>query len=142
MKHFSAGGWSDLVSHAAAGGRQKGMQKHLRARRQNYAQTAALWRKVADAAMVEASYQPATEKVRFVKAAFTLARSGARRQKTATAIQLLYDSFSQPVPAGIRSAHKRVRQLLYRAEPYQIDLRLELQTESNRLVEQIGRAHV
>jgi len=134
MKDFNAGGWSDFVNHAAVGGRQKAMQKHLRPRRQHCARTAALWRKIADAAMVEANYQPAPEKVRFVKAAFALAGSVARRQETAGVIQLLHDSFSQPVLAGIRSAPRRVRQLLYRAEPYQIDLQLELQPESNRLV--------
>jgi hypothetical protein len=133
MKHFSAVRRSDFVNHAAAGCRQKVMQKHLRARR-HYAQTAALWRKIADAAVVEASYQPAAEKVRFVKAAFALASSVARRRETGGLVQVLYDSFSQPVLAGIRSAPRPIRQLLYRADPYQIDLQIELRPEGNRLV--------
>jgi hypothetical protein len=133
MKHLNAVGWSDFENRAAAGGRPNVMHKHDGARRKNYARTAALWRKVADAAVVEASYQPAAEKVRFVKAAFELAGPAARRQERSGVIQMVYDSFSQPVLAGIRSAPRPIRQLLYRAEPYQIDLQLELQPESNRL---------
>ena len=134
MKHFNAVGWSDFVNHVAAGGRQKVINKHRGIHRKRCVQAAALWRKVADAAVAEASYQPAAEKVRFVKAAFALAGLAAKRQETSGLIQLLHDSFSQPVLAGIRSAPRRIRQLLYRAEPYQIDLQIELQLEDNRLV--------
>ncbi len=134
MKHLNAVGWSDFVNHAAVSGRQKLTQKQRGALRKHYAQTAALWRKVADAAIAEATYQPAAEKVRFVKTAFTLAGLAAKRQETAEVIQLIHDSFSQPVLAGTRSAPRPIRQLLYRAEPYQIDLQLELQPENNRLV--------
>jgi hypothetical protein len=134
MKHFKPLGWSDFVNHAAAGGRQKLMKKHRGARRKHYPRTAVLWQKVADAAVVEASYQPAAEKVRFVKAAFELAGPSAKRQETVGVIQILYDSFAQPVPAGIRSAPRPIRQLLYRADPYQIDLQIELRPEGNRLV--------
>ncbi len=134
MKHVNAVGWSDFVNHAAVGGRQKATQKHRGAHRKDYGQTAALWRKIADAAVVEANYQPAAEKVRFVKAAFALASSVARRRETGGLVQVLYDSFSQPVLAGIRSAPRPIRQLLYRADPYQIDLQIELRPEGNRLV--------
>jgi len=134
MKHFNVVGWSDFVNHVAGSDRQK-MQGHWGARRKHCVQTAALWQKVADAAVVEARYQPAPEKVRIVKAAFALAGLAAKRQEMGgVVIQLLYDSFSHPLTAGMRSAPRRIRQLLYRAEPYQIDLQLELRPEGNRLV--------
>jgi hypothetical protein len=63
-----------------------------------------------------------------------MAGLAAKRQETGGLIQLLYDSFSQPALAGTRSAAMRIRQLLYRAEPYQIDLHIELQPEQNRFV--------
>ncbi len=134
MKHFNAVGWSDFVDHVADGGGQMVMQKHRGARRKHYLRTAALCQKVADAAVVEAGYQPAPERVRFVEAAFALAGLAAQRQEIGSSIQVLYDSFLQPLPTGIRSAPRRVRQLLYRAEPYQIDLQIELRPEGNRLV--------
>jgi len=122
------------VNHSADGGGQVVVQGHGGVRRKNPVQTAALWQKVANAVVVEARYQPAPEKVRFVKAAFALASLATKRQEMGGAVQLLHDSFSQPFTAGIRSAPRRIRQLLYRAEPYQIDLQIELRPEGNRLV--------
>ncbi len=133
MKHSNAVGWSDFVNHLAGSDRQE-MHGHRGARRKHCVQTVALWQKVANAAVLEASYQPAPEKVRFVKAAFALAGLATKRQEMAGVIQLLHDSFSQPFTVGIRSAPRRIRQLLYRAEPYQIDLQIELPPEGNRLV--------
>jgi hypothetical protein len=91
------------------------------------------WQKLARAAF-EASYQPSPETVQVVKAAFATTGFAARQQETDGLTPLLYDSFSDPAPAGTRSAAMRIRQMLYRAEPYQIDLHVELQTEQNRLV--------
>jgi hypothetical protein len=50
-----------------------------------------------------------------------------------TRIELLFDSFATPA-FGARSTAGTQRNLLYRAEPYQIDLLIEPQPESNRLM--------
>lgn len=71
--------------------------------------------------------------VRLVKAAFEPPRL-AKPQEAGGLVQLLFDSFSQPDLAGTRSAATRIRQMLYRAEPYQIDLQIELLQERNSLV--------
>ena len=134
MKHFAAVEWSDFVNRLVSGDRRKAMQKHRGTRRKCYAGTAELWQKVANAAAVEASYQPAAESVRVVKAAFAAAGWAAKRQEIGGLIQLLFDNFSQPALAGARSAAIRIRQMLYRAEPYQIDIQIEAQPERNRLV--------
>lgn len=55
-------------------------------------------------------------------------------QETATSVELLFDSFRQPPSAGIRSGPMGLRQMLYRADPYQIDLQLEADSEHNRLI--------
>jgi hypothetical protein len=83
---------------------------------------------------VDASYQPPAEKVRMGKAAFATTGLVARPQETGALIELLFDSFSQLPLAGTRSAGMSIRQMLYRAEPYQIDIQLEVQPERNRLV--------
>lgn len=134
MKQLNAVGWGDFVSNVVSGDPQDVMQKHRRARHERYLQTAAPWQKVADAAKVEAGYQPPSKRVRFVKTAFALADLATKRQAARGVVQLLYDSFSHPVAAGIRSAPRHIRQLLYRAEPYQIDLQIELRPAGNRLV--------
>ncbi len=134
MRHFAAVEWSDFVNHVGSDDRQEAMQKHLGTGCNRCVETVALWQRVANAAAVEASYQPAAESVRVVKAAFATAGWAAKRQETGGLIQLLFDSFSQPALAGARSAAMGMRQMLYRAEPYQIDIQIEAQPECNRLV--------
>src|SRR5438477_12943382 len=96
-------------------------------------ETDALWQKVAKAAAAEASYQPPPQKVRAVKSAFTMTGPASKRRETGGLLQLLYDSFLQPALVGVRSGAMRVRQMLYRADPYQIDFQIESQPEQNRL---------
>ena len=64
----------------------------------------------------------------------SLAGFSATVQEAGGLTQLLYDSFSQPALAGIRSGSMRIRQMLYRADPYQIDFQIELEPEQNRIV--------
>jgi hypothetical protein len=96
--------------------------------------SAAFWQNVAKAASVEPRYQPHAETVRVAKAAFAIASAASSGREVVRLAQQLFDSFSHPAPAGIRSAPTRIRQLLYRAQPYQIDLQIELRQETNRLI--------
>lgn len=121
MKHFK----TQERSH-----RQRRRQKHS-----GPLETLTPWQKVAKVAIVEASYRrPPEARVRGVKAARSTARLAAKPNEKGGRIQLLFDSFSQPACPGTRSAATRTRQMLYRAAPYQVDLQIELQPESNRLI--------
>src|SRR5437588_3315293 len=100
----------------------------------SHQETDALWQKVAKAAAAEASYQPPPQKVRAVKSAFTMTGPASKPHESAGIIQLLFDSFLQPALVGIRSGSIRIRQMLYRADPYQIDFQIEAQPEQNRFV--------
>jgi hypothetical protein len=84
--------------------------------------------KPADREAMHPSYQPS-----IVEAAFSKAGLGANLPEKRNSVQLLYDSWVQPAGAGTRSVGMRVRQMLYRAEPYQIDLQVEAQSDRNRL---------
>lgn len=110
------------------------MQKHRGLAREGGLETSALWRRLANAAVIEVRYQPPEAKVRTVKAAFATARLASKPQETRGRIQLLFDSFSQSAPPGTRSAATRNRQMLYRAAPYQVDLQIEFLPERNRLM--------
>lgn len=132
MKHLKVVEWNILLRHVTSDHRRKAPQNHPETRRNHRA--AALWQKVANATDVEASYQPAAETVCAAKAAFAIASLTTSGREAVRVAQLLFDSFSHPAAAGIRSAPTRIRQLLYRAQPYQIDLQIELRQESNRLL--------
>ena len=127
MKHLKVVEWNRRKAIQNLRGTHRNPRNH-------YVKTPALWQKVANATAVEANYQPAAESVRVAKAAFAIASLAASGPEVVRLAQLLFDSFSHPAPAGIRSAPTRIRQLLYRAQPYQIDLQIELRQETNRLV--------
>lgn len=55
-------------------------------------------------------------------------------REAAAPVELLFDSSRQPAAAGIRSGPLGLRHMLYRADPYQIDLQLEVDGEHNRLI--------
>jgi hypothetical protein len=130
MMHFHALDWNDLANRAALDGPRRLLQKQRPPRRKCRAETTEIWRKVANAAALEAAYQPSAESVRAVKAAF----SPATRYATSRPVQLLYDTFSHPAPPGTRSSSMKIRQMLYRADPYQIDIHIELRQDQNRFV--------
>jgi hypothetical protein len=137
MKHLKVVECNNVLRNVVPGHRRKAIQ-NLRGSHRNprnhSVKTPALWQKVANATAAEANYQPAAESVRVAKAAFAIASLTASGPEVVRVAQLLFDSFSHPAPAGIRSAPTRIRQLLYRAQPYQIDLQIEFRQETNRLV--------
>lgn len=137
MKHSKGEECNDGVNHCASDYLQLAKENCRRTRRKRDVERARLWQRVANAAADEASYQPAAKSVRAAKAGFSssdLATRLRETQETAGQIQLLFDSFSHPGPTGTRSAATRTRQMLYRADPYQIDLQIEWQPESNLLI--------
>jgi hypothetical protein len=132
MTHFDAVKWTYFASDDW----QKAMQKHLGTGSKRRPATVALSQKEVNAAAeaVDASYQPPAETVRMGNEAFAVTGLGARPQETGGLIELLFDSFFHAPLAGIRSPGMIIRQMLYRAEPYQIDIQLEAQPECNRLI--------
>jgi len=134
MLQFRALEWIDFVNHLAPDDRRKERNQSRARDRKDHRETEALWNKVAEAAAAEPNYQPPPQKVRAVKSAFTVTGPAAGRRETGGLIQLLFDSFSQPALAGIRSGSMRIRQMLYRADPYQIDFQIELEPEQNRII--------
>jgi hypothetical protein len=134
MKHLTVVEGNTFVNRVASGRRQKAIQPRRGTRRNHHAETAAHWRKVTYTTSAEPGYKPTAETVGVAKAAFAIASLSAKGRGVVRFAQLLFDSFSHPAPAGIRAAPTRIRQLLYRAQPYQIDLQIELRQETNRLV--------
>lgn len=59
-------------------------------------------------------------------------RNKPKRREAEPQVELLFDSFATP-PRGVRSSTHPQRHLLYRAEPFEFDLLIELRSDSNRL---------
>src|SRR5258708_2045191 len=110
------------------------MKKHLGTGCRRCAQALATWQKVHNAAAVEERYQPPAAEVRIAKAAFATAGRAKQRKEKGSLVEVLFDSFLQPILAGARSSGLGTRQMLYRAAPYQIDIQIEAKPEGNRLM--------
>jgi hypothetical protein len=134
MKHFETQEWIDFVNHVLKGNQQEAMQKHLATGCKRCMETYRLWQKVGKTAAAEASYQPPASAVRLAKAAFVTAGMAQPQKESRGVIEVLFDSFLEPAVAGARSIVVGTRQMLYRADPYQIDVQIEPKPGSNRMV--------
>ncbi len=134
MEHFTTEKWIDFVNQAVTANENQLMVKHLKQGCKRCEKAVSLWQRVRQSAVKEEKYQPPEEIVRLAKAAFAGAVLTARRKGKESRIKLLFDSFLQPVFAGARSAGTGTRQMLYRADPFQIDVQIEAKSSGNRLV--------
>jgi hypothetical protein len=134
MKHFTTEEWIDFVNQVTAPNQQQAMKKHLATGCKRCMETVALWQKVQSTAAVEASYQPPMADVRIAKAAFAAAGRASQLGEKSGFAQVLFDSLLQPMLVGARSSGLGTRQMLYRADPYQIDIQIEARPEGNRLM--------
>ncbi len=125
MKHFSTEKWIDFVNQVGNTSEMESMKQHLQQGCKRCAATVSLWGKVRQSAASHANYQPPADAVRVVKSAFAAAGLSGTRQTAAGHIAVLFDSFLQPVFAGARSAAAGARQMLYHADPFQIDVQIE-----------------
>src|SRR5258707_13080508 len=134
MKHFMTEEWIDFVNQVSSPKQQEAMKNQLGKGCKRCEETVAIWQKVHNSAAVEASNQPPATDVRIVKAAFATAGRAKQLEEKGTFVEVLFDSFLQPVLAGARSSGLGTRQMLYRADPYQIDIQIESKPEGNRLM--------
>lgn len=134
MKHFTTEKWIDFVNQTVTVGEKESMEKHLKQGCKRCFETVSMWRRFRESAIAEENYQPPASAVRIAKAAFAAAGLKGQRNEVGSRISVLFDSFLQPVVEGARSAATGSRQMLYRADPFQIDLQIEAKPGVNRLV--------
>jgi hypothetical protein len=131
MKHFATEEWIDYANELVGETMRQEMERHLEAC-QSCQKVAALWQKVRRTAKSAATFDPPESAVRIAKAGFT----GTRAHESAAPglVQVLFDSFLQPLAQGARSADSGMRQMLYQADPYQVDIQIEAKPGAEKLV--------
>jgi phage FluMu protein Com len=134
MKHFTTEEWIDFANELVAIKKRKEMGQHLEEGCPRCKKTVSLWQKVRHTAKSAAECQPPEHAVRIAKAGFTSARLHGKPAGVRGLVEVLFDSFLQPLVQGARSSGSGMRQMLYRAEPYQVDLQIEAKPGANKLV--------
>jgi hypothetical protein len=130
--HFSTEQWIDFVNGAGAQSARQEMEEHLGTGCKRCQEVVATWRKVHRAAAREVQFQPPADVVRVVKAAFG---TGLESKAGLAGIiaEVIFDSFRAPAVAGARSAGTQSRQMLFAANPFQIDVNIEAKPGGARL---------
>ena len=142
MEHFSERPWADFVRGISGPEISKDIRAHLAADCSKCKTALDAWRRVQSLASAEGAYAPPENLVRLVKLGF--ASKPARRPlawipANWTVANLVFDSFAQPLPVGVRSAALSAWQVVYEAEGLTVDLRFghRAQSKTVHLVGQV-----
>jgi hypothetical protein len=134
MKHFTTEECIDFVNQVTSPVKKQAMEKHLEQGCKRCATAISRWQRVRQMAAAEPIYQPPDGSVRIAKAAFTGAGLGRKEAGSGSIVEVLFDSFLQPLVAGARSGVSGTRQMLYRADPYEVHVNIEGKPDSGRVV--------
>ena len=110
------------------------MKEHLEQGCKRCSKIVLLWQRVRQTAETEASYRPPGDATRIAKASLAGSNLTLDQKRPDSLAELLFDSFLKPVLEGARSSSIGTRQLLYRADPFQIDLLIESQAGGRSVV--------
>ena len=136
MKHYSLEQWIDFARNTVEGSVKERMQSHLDTGCAKCSQELGIWQRLHQVALRTSETQPSEGTLRIVKSAFASQRAARQLAPKAPIVELLFDSFRTPALAlaGVRSSAGRSRQLLYGTATYRIDVRIEPQIDSEKVV--------
>ena len=141
MEHFSERPWADFVRGVSGPQISKDIRTHLAADCSKCKTAADAWSRVRRLSSEESAYAPPGDLVRLVKLGF--ASKSVYQPRTSiqhwTLANLVFDSFAQPLPMGVRSAALSAWQVVYEAEGLTVDLRFghRAQSKTVHLVGQV-----
>jgi len=131
MRHFSEQAWADFLRGISESEMKANIESHLARGCCDCCPTSDVWNQVQTMVSNETSYTPPESLVRMVKQEFAATKSPKQQSVLAS---LLFDTFAQPLTAGIRSGAAVARQLVYEAEGLTVDLRLDSQPHSGKVL--------
>ena len=130
MGHFRLDEWADFARGLVDDARRSAMRRHLDGGCSDCGGILQTWKRVGEVGRRESLYEPPDAVLRSVKGAYAIYGRPAARSGLTIMARLVFDSFSGALPVGVRSAETSARQLLYQSEPYEIDVRLQPQHDS------------
>jgi hypothetical protein len=132
MEHFSEQPWADFVRGVSGPEISRDIKAHLveGCSKCNAAHDA--WSRVRRLATEESAYAPPENLVRMMKLGFN--GKPAHQPAKWTLANLVFDSFAQPLLAGVRSSGAlNVWQVIYEAEGLTVDLRFGRRSQSKEV---------
>lgn len=134
MTHYSLQQWVDFARNVVGEDDKRKMENHLKTGCVRCSKELGIWQRLHQVARRESAYVPSDGAVRTVNASFAN-RSVHRADRAKPGIaSLLFDTMRSPILAGMRSTGNAPRQVLYGAGTYRIDVRIEPQMDSERVI--------
>lgn len=139
MSHFEVGEWADMVRGLTTAAMSARMSEHLASGCRSCRSTADILGRFARFALGEARNEVPSYAEQSARAIFALQRPERVYVFPRIIGRLIYDSFKEPLPAGLRARHRIARHALYQAGAHSLDIRMEHQqgTEQVTLVGQL-----
>jgi hypothetical protein len=121
MSHFDIEQWADFSRGLDRDIDRSAMDSHLSTGCARCSRLVKMLGSVAAIARTEMGYEPPASTVRLAKAIYE------PQKPERTLARLVFDSFREPLSAGMRTQDRQTRHTLYEAGGYCVDLRLEHQ---------------
>lgn len=134
VKHFEIESWADFVRGLGEPDLRSRMEEHLQSPCPRCTVVAETLGHFAETAKQESLYEIPEYAVRSAKAIFALQRPERVQLMPRLVAKLVFDSFREPLPAGVRGQTRTSRQTLYHAGSYSIDLRIEQERGAREVV--------
>jgi hypothetical protein len=143
MRHFDIMQWADYARNLGPVDLSQAMDLHL-ADCPDCGATVALLRKVSEVAQGTTTVDVPAPLVASARDVFRAPVQMVAPFLRRLVARLAFNPLLEPLPAGVRSEHRPVRQLLYHAGDYSVDLRMDLERDSTAvtLVGQIANQAV
>jgi hypothetical protein len=140
MGHYHIGEWTDLVRGLVPETRRNEMEQHLESGCGECRSLFGLLRHLAEAAQAELVYESSSAGLSSkARSLFQDEAKAPLRDRLGSALQTLvatltFDSIAEPQPAGARGNRASSRQMMYQAGDYFIDLRLDRERDSMKII--------
>jgi hypothetical protein len=132
MEHFSEQPWVDFVRGVSGPEISRDIKAHLAGGCSKCETAHDAWSRVRRLATEESAYAPPENLVRVVKLGFS--GTSALQPAKWTLAKVVFDSFAQPLLAGVRSSGAlNVWQVIYEAEGLTVDLRFGRRAKSKEV---------
>ena len=131
MQHLSEQPLADFVRGISGPKVGRDIETHLASGCSKCKTAHDVWSRIQGLATQEGTYAPPENLVRLVKLGFT--SKAAQPRQTWTLANLVFDSFAQPLTAGVRSGALNVWQVIYEAEVLTVDLRFGRRAQSKAM---------
>jgi hypothetical protein len=132
MKHYGIAHWVDFARGVTPEQEGKMMREHLATGCLECREVLDFCDKLASVCLALASYRAPEGAVRHAQAIFPIRWRDRSKRAVRIPIELIYDSFLVPAPAGMRASWQVGWQGLYRAGDCSLDLRIEPELQSSR----------